>query len=171
MAEIALVGKRGAGKVALCDDADFARLSQYRWHLDRDGYPRTFLPAELGQRRRKTGMHQLLTDARGGYFSDHINGNPLDNRRSNLRPCTRTENNRNRAAFRRSKTGLKGVSPWRGGFRAVIHDGRTQIFLGCFPTKELAAAAYNGAARVLHGKFARFNPIPLTASEVAHAAD
>jgi HNH endonuclease len=102
-AQIPLNGKRGVGKVALCDEADLALLSGFRWHLDRDSYPRTY----VSDRRTTRAMHQMLTDLKGGHYADHINGDPLDNRRANLRPCTHQQNSYNRGAHRQSKTGAK----------------------------------------------------------------
>jgi len=159
MAEIQLHGKRGTGKVALVDDQDAELLNAHSWHVSRDGYTRTQLRDTPG-RRPVIAMHHLLFDEQGQGYRDHINGDPLDNRRANLRPCTKAENNRNRGSHKTSKTGIKGVSPWRGRFRVVIHDGKKQIYLGSFPTADLAAAAYNGAAIVLYGAFARLNVIP-----------
>ncbi|MDL2342597.1 HNH endonuclease [Deinococcus sp. MIMF12] len=153
--------------MALCDDADLALLSQHRWHLSRRGYPRTYWRKE-GVRSATLEMHLLLRDEKGGGYKDHINGDPLDNRRANLRACTAQENAWNRRAHRNSKTGVKGVSPHKGKFRATIHKSGAQIYLGTFTTVELAAAAYNGAAVALYGAFARLNPLPL---EVAHASD
>lgn len=167
MAEIELRGRLGQGKVALCDEADFALLSQYRWHLSRGGYPRTYW-RKAGVRSTTLSMHQLLRDEKGGAYRDHINGDPLDNRRANLRPCTPQENAWNRKGHSNSKTGVKGVSPFRGKYRATIHLGGEQIHLGLFATADLAAAAYNGAAVALFRSFARLNPLPL---EVSHAAD
>lgn len=170
MAEIELRGKRGEGQVALCDDADYALLSQYRWHLTKKGYARTYLRQE-GGRTLSLEMHRLLTDEKGGHYKDHKNGNPLDNRRANLRACTQRENSYNRSTHRNSKTRVKGVSPWRGQFRAVIHKDGEQAQVDLFPSLDLAAAAYNGAAIALFGAFARLNPIPVPAEAVAHAAD
>lgn len=172
MATLTLRGKRGAGRVTLVDDADLPALSQYSWHLSPGGYARTYI-TRPGVRSTTIHLHQLLRDEHGGGYRDHINGDPLDNRRANLRPCTREENNRNRGSHRTSKTGLKGVSPFGKGWRAQIHVGRQQFYLGLYPHPMLAAIAYNAAATVLFGPFARLNDIDLSglALEVARAGD
>ena len=168
MAQIELRGKRGAGKVALVDDQDAELLARHSWHVNRDGYTRTAIRED--GRTRYVSMHLLLQDSAGNRYCDHIDGNPLNNQRRNLRPATVQQNNQNRGAHRNSKTGIKGVSPYRKGFRATIHTGKKQVFLGIYPTLDLAAAAYNGAAIVLFGVFARLNPIPVREA-VKHAAD
>jgi len=168
MAEIKLHGKRGEGKVALCDDADYALLSQYRWHVNSDGYVRTYW-RKPGIRSTTIQMHLLLIDEKGGRYKDHRDGNKLDNRRANLRPCTQQENSFNRRMHRNNKSGYKGVVQRKGKWAAFVHKDRRQTFLGLYDTPELAAAAYNGAARALFGAFARLNVLPLP--EVAHASD
>jgi len=168
MAQIKLRGTRGKGKVVLVDDRDAELLARHRWYLDRDGYPRTQI-REAG-RARHVHLHLLLLDDSGHRYRDHIDGNPLNNQRRNLRPATVQENNQNRGVHRNSKTGVKGVSPYRRGFRVTIHSGRKQHYLGVYPTLDLAAAAYNGAAIALFGAFARLNPIPVPEA-VKHAAD
>lgn len=101
-------------------------------------------------------MHNFIA----GYVGvDHINGNGLDNRRSNLRPATQAENNRNRRPlgaykgvhFRRDRPTT--ARPWRA---EIQHQGR-KIRLGQFATAEAAAAAYDAAARDLFGPFAWLN--------------
>lgn len=173
MAELALTGKRGAGKVMVCDDADLAQLAAHRWHLSHSGYPRTYLRRADGK-STTIEAHLLLTDEQGGRYRDHINGDPLDNRRANLRPCTQQENSFNRRRHKNNRSGFKGVSPYKGSkhkWRAVIHRDGRQVYLGVFPHPVLAAIAYNAAATVLHGPFALVNPIPALHFEVAHAAD
>jgi hypothetical protein len=104
---------------------------------------------------RGVPLHRHLTGAPAGLVVDHINGNTLDNRRSNLRVCTRAENGRNRARNQRHSTGYKCVAPHRSGYIARIqHNGR-RIFLGCFKSPEEAHRAYERAANELHGEFAR----------------
>lgn len=86
---------------------------------------------------------------------DHVNGDRLDNRRSNLRLCTRKENACNVAS--RSRSGFKGVVRERRKWRAVIQfDGQVHQ-LGRFSAPEDAARAYDVAAKKYHGVFAKLN--------------
>lgn len=106
-------------------------------------------------------MHRLITGAGAGQQVDHINGNKLDNRRSNLRLCTQSENMRNRGATALNTSGFKGVHwsandrKWRAGIKV---EGK-RIFLGLYLSKEEAAEAYNRAAESLHGLFASKNKL------------
>lgn len=90
----------------------------------------------------------------GGKEVDHINGDGLDNRRANLRKCSHGQNMMNRVLDRRNKVGARGVSTRRGKFRACIKYLEKTYHLGTYLTKEEAAAAYTGAAKVLYGDFA-----------------
>lgn len=88
---------------------------------------------------------------------DHANGDPLDNRFENLRLASHPQNTRNKKASASSKTGVKGVyyDKSRSLFCAeVIHEGRKHR-LGRFKTCDEAKAAYDAAARMLHGDFHR----------------
>ena len=89
---------------------------------------------------------------------DHINGDPSDNRWSNLREATHAENLRNRGAQRDNASGFKGVYFCDRGirhYRAVIVLNKRKIYLGVFATPEEAHAAYCVAAEKYHGEFAR----------------
>ena len=103
----------------------------------------------------ETGLlHRYIMEATDGLVVDHINGDPLDNRRENLRVCTQKQNCQNRGATR--KTGLKGISLHKATnrWRAYIKiDGR-QKHLGLFPTMEEASKAYAEAAHKYFGEFA-----------------
>jgi hypothetical protein len=93
MKEIALT----QGKVALVDDADYGWLNQWKWTLTI--HLHTCYAYRMkwdGRRNRHISMHRLITGAPKGQECDHINGNGLDNRRSNLRVCTHLINSRNR---------------------------------------------------------------------------
>jgi hypothetical protein len=82
---------------------------------------------------------------------DHINGDPSDNRISNLRDVSRTENQENqRRAQRHNKVGLLGVSPNGKGFISRIKVAGRKVNLGTFPTPEIAHAVYVKAKRYLH---------------------
>ena len=88
---------------------------------------------------------------------DHINGDKLDNAIKNLRLATQAENIRNRPCHNRSKLKIKGVSyvALKKKYAARISINYKSIFLGYFPTPELAHMAYCKAAAELHGEFAR----------------
>lgn len=82
---------------------------------------------------------------------DHINGVRDDNRWSNLRDVSRTLNNQNlRSAKKTSKTGLLGVRPFRGRFRAQIEVNGQSRHLGIYDSPEVAHAAYVAAKRLHH---------------------
>jgi hypothetical protein len=84
-------------------------------------------------------------------------GNPLNNRWSNLRLSTRSQNNANRRRDIRNKSGFKGVSfdRERGNWIARITKESRDYFLGRFATTDKAHEAYAAAARLLYGEFAR----------------
>jgi hypothetical protein len=85
---------------------------------------------------------------------DHKNGDTSDNRRSNLRICSKTENARNRKMNKTNSVGYKGVSKVGTRFRARIWTDEGRKHLGCFETKEEAYQAYIEASRKYHGEFA-----------------
>lgn len=146
------------GLVALVDDKDFARATAVgSWYADPSGctfYARRNVWVDR-DRCVTVKLHRFLT---GWPLVDHVNGNGLDNRRSNLRPATPAENARNRAVRVDSRTGLKGVHRRPDGrFRARIQVGDTRVHLGVFDTATAAADAYDTAAIQAFGPFARLN--------------
>ena len=89
---------------------------------------------------------------------DHIDGNPANNRLSNLRAATRADNQANKGARRDSISGVKGITLRKSGRFAVYirrHDKR--YWIGTFDTMDEAVAAHREAAERLHGEFARHN--------------
>lgn len=116
------------------------------------------LKGDDGPRRGCVLMHRLIMCPPPGMVVDHVNGDPLDNRRGNLRVCTSQQNNRN-AAGRRVKavSAFKGVQLLRGRYRARIRVGMADISLGYFSDAEAAARAYDRAAVEHFGDFARLN--------------
>lgn len=90
---------------------------------------------------------------------DHINGDILDNRWENLRIATHSQNGKNRGAPSNNTSGYKGVSFHRknGKWRAAIHSEGKKYHLGYFNSAELASQAYEEAAKIHHGNFARIS--------------
>lgn len=89
-----------------------------------------------------------------GLEVDHINRNSTDDRIENLRLATDSQNSQNRKVALTNTSGFKGVNRSGTGWQArVMREGK-RVFLGQFPTKEEAAAAYQQAAAEMHGEFA-----------------
>lgn len=98
---------------------------------------------------RKIRLHRFLLDVEKHLVVDHINGDTLDNRKSNLRVISRRDNNKNMKLNKNNTSGHKGVRPVDGKWVATIHANNVKYHLGYFYTKSEAIAAYTGAARVL----------------------
>lgn len=141
------------GKVALVDDEDFIWLSRFTWCADSSGYAMTF----DGQKNIR--MHTMLIRPPKGMVVDHINGNPSDNQRKNLRICTRAENLRNRGKQKNNSSGYKGVywSKGRKKWIAQIKIYGKMKSLGGFEAVIDAVKAYDLAALQIHGEFAKTN--------------
>ena len=155
MKKIKLHGRHGKGKFALVDKDDFESLNQWRWHLSTQGYVKR--SKNLGNGKWKWYfMHSCILKVPNGFENDHKNRNKLDNRKANLRICTKTQNIANRVA--RSKSGYKGVKKCsKNSWRAMIQRDNKMVYLGSYKSPEEAALAYDMAAATLHGEFACLN--------------
>jgi hypothetical protein len=145
------------GKFAKVDDADFERVSQYKWSFHDMGYAFT----NPGPREDKTYilMHRFVNKTPHGMSTDHINGDKLDNRRGNLRDATHAENKWNKPAQANNTSGYKGVSQNKSGTWDMQIRAIGKRVSRRFSTKEAAALAYNDWARKLHGQFAYQNKV------------
>lgn len=87
---------------------------------------------------------------------DHIDGNGMNNKLSNLREASRVQNNHNSLAKSRKYNLPRGVSavPKSKRFRAQISIGNRKKSLGTFKTPEDAGEFYQLAAEMLHGEYA-----------------
>lgn len=146
------------GRVALVDDDAYDHLNQWRWHLT-DGYAVRLSSSSGASKRHAILMHRVIMDAPAEMFVDHINGDRLDNRRSNLRLCSKAENAQNTGPSPRNTSGYKGVHFHKdtGKWGAAISVNRKKHYLGLFATPEAAAHAYDAAAVRYHGAFAKLN--------------
>lgn len=146
----------GNGGQALVDAADLQLVAAIRWRRSNKGYATGRWPGPDGQ-MRSSFMHRLILGAPPGLQVDHINHDRLDNRRSNLRLATGSQNNANR---RHADGKYRGVIYNRGKrkWQAYLGVRGRQLHLGYFETAEQAAAAYNDAARREFDAFATLNP-------------
>jgi hypothetical protein len=108
-------------------------------------------------------MHRIILKAPKDAHVDHINGDGLDNRKWNLRLCTRSQNLCNSSIKRNNTSGYKGVrlDKWIGykKWRAYIWTNGRQKYIGNFSCKNEAAKAYNETATKYYGEFAKLNII------------
>lgn len=124
-------------------------LSERTWCVSKRGY------ATATVNSRKRGLHQFLM-GKEGMDVDHIDGDKLNNVRSNLRVCEHHKNMRNLKP--RHWLTLKGVSKNGTGWTARLRwKGEGSHHLGTFSTEEAAARAYDRKAYELDPEFARLN--------------
>ena len=152
------------GKFAIVDDADFEWLNQRKWQCDSgpySNYATQRIKADGKGRHGNCLMHRLILKPSPGLECDHINSDGLDNRRCNLRLCTRTQNQWNRRKHMAASSIHKGVY-WHKRTRkwvARITVNGERLWLGEFDDETDAAAIYDAAARKHFGDFARPNVI------------
>lgn len=151
---------RHKGMFSMVDDADFEALNQWKWSAEKRGNRFYATRQVISAEGKKTTvrMHREIAQAGDGFEVDHADGNGLNNQRANLRACSTSENQQNRANVRGSSI-YKGVL-WdksHGCWKAkIIVDGK-RIMLGSFDMEESAARRYDQAAKAHFGEFARLN--------------
>jgi hypothetical protein len=146
------------GKVALVDDRDYDWLVRYKWHavkINGSFYAATSEYMEGKTVRRY--MHRFILKTETGIEVDHIDGDALNNLRSNLRQCTHKQNLRNTRIQDGFSSKYKGVGRKKHKWRARIMVDGKDVFLGYFRSEEQAASAYDNAAIKHFGEFARTN--------------
>ena len=172
---------------AIVDDEDYEKLleaikyksgKEGKWYASRSTIDTVY--AMSGD--RKKSIHRIVMNNPKGMDVDHINGDTLDNRKENLRICTRSQNCRNRKLRADSSTGMKGVyeiklkrrkyvsketgeikyyeCKLKKRFQAYIgnpDEPNRHIRIGTYSTLEEAARARDRKALELHGEFAYLN--------------
>ena len=152
------------GKSTTVDDEDFDRLNAYKWYANKEGNTYYAVRHSKRQNRKMIRMHREILGFKAGDGKqiDHINSNGLDNRRANLRICTRSQNKQNQHS-------VCGTSRYKGvcwhkqtkKWQADICLERRQIHLGLFDNEIEAAKAYDAKAKELFGEFAKYNFIKI----------
>lgn len=134
--DIETVVLRGVSVVFnVCDSEIF---HSHRWWTDSRGYVMTQVKTPEGK-RRTIGLHRLIMGDHACDI-DHINRNPSDNTRENLRLCSRSENCKNTADRKGKTSRFRGVSKSRGKWVVVVRIDGKVTWLGSFDTEEQAAA-------------------------------
>lgn len=152
----------GNGLFAICDWCDFNSVKSFKWNstsLDsRVQWAWAHDVENGGEKRKKVAMHNVIMKPSEGFIVDHINGNGLDNRRSNLRIATRQQNTFN-SVHKGGTSKYKGVALDKesGLWRAYIAKDGKRTWLGRFPDELSAAIAYDKAAKDMFGEYAKLN--------------
>lgn len=155
--EAAEIPLNNANEVALVSPQDEEEVRRKSWRM---------VENKAGNRYAVTGkstyMHRFLMECEDQQDIDHINDNGLDNRRENLRVCTRSENIANKRTGGGKYSQYRGVTrspsdnkPWMA---QITVDG-VNIYLGIYETEKEAALAYDKAALDHFGDYARTNII------------
>lgn len=148
------------GQVAIVDDDDFDWLSQWKWHAKYSVHRRKWIAARGIRNHQNKAillMHRQILNLTGSEQTDHINGDTLDNRRSNLRSCDASENCVNRR--RRDASQFRGVFSRGERFRALFTFRGNKYYGGTHATAEEAARAYNELALRHCPEFAILNQV------------
>lgn len=144
-----------SGRYFIFDNEDLDLLKDYHWSVDKYRYAQGFNKSN----GKKVKLHRLLLNTPDNIIVDHINGQPWDNRKSNLRCATQHQNTQNSAMPSSNTTGYKGVcfDKRKKKYLASIHPNGKTKFLGYFSNPQDAAKAYDKAAVLYFGEFARLN--------------
>lgn len=139
-------------------DMEDADLLTFRWSNNGIGYAYRALPRpshKMSYLHREILARIVGRDLVKGECCDHINLNKLDNRRCNLRLATRKQNIQNQPRRVTNRSGYKGVRKYKNcsTYEARITINGQCIYLGSFPTAELAHEAYCAAGRQHFGEF------------------
>ena len=141
--------KLSNGEYALIDEESKPLLTG-SWYKTQNGYAvQKYWDSETRTRRSRR-MHRVVNNTPNGYYTDHINGNKLDNRRCNLRTVTLAENQLNRRLNKNNKFGYPGISlEPNGKYRARIQLKGKKINLGNFSNLQAAKSALTSKRKEL----------------------
>lgn len=139
------------GTPFIFDTEDLDKVKNIAWYTTDRNYVNSYSNKKLYI------LHRLIMDAPKDMVVDHINGNPLDNRKCNLRICTDAENHRNHKVSKSNTSGCTGVSfeSYSQKWRAIIMYQGKKIELGSYKNLDDAVAARKEAEAKYFGEFSR----------------
>lgn len=153
------------GFKVLVDDDDYEYLQFYKWRahvIYYKGNRNKFkVYAQTRRNYQSISLHRLITKCPKGLLVDHIDGNTLNNQKSNLRICTYSQNLQNQVSCVKRYKGTD-YKPKDKRFNATIRVNKKNISLGYYKAEETAAYAYNVAALYYFKEFANLNKLDLT---------
>lgn len=164
------IGTLPSGDEFIIDAEDIEAVSQYWWYKKPD---QDYIICDLhhkGKLLRRIRLHRFLMNVLDDnrVVVDHINRNPRDCRKSNMRIATQSQNCLNKSRHSKNTSGYTGVQyeKSKGKYVAIIQIARVNIRLGSSESKIECAQMYNEAAKILYGDFAgELNDVPEPISE------
>lgn len=144
-------------QVALIDDEDEVKVNGIKWYVNKKtGYVYGYFGYN-----KKIYLHRFILDnLTDEQYVDHIDRNPLNNCKVNLRICSNMQNSHNRKGVHATSK-YKGVS-WEkrvNKWRVTINYNYKQKHIGTFDNEIDAAKAYNRAAKEMFGEFCLLNEV------------
>lgn len=142
------IGYTTKGEEFYFDLEDYDKIKDYCWSIDKRGYVNSY--------RRKFLLHRIVMNLKNDEEVDHINRNPNDNRKENLRLCNRSQNMSNRGIPKNNSSGIIGVF-WESSvnkWTAHITVNRKRMKIGRFCDKEEAIKTRLKAEKEYFGEFA-----------------
>lgn len=148
------------GKTILLDAEDIVRISKHTFFHDGGSNRRVSTWVYTQLKRTRTPISRLVIDFPAHLVADHINSDIHDNRKSNLRVCTKTENLRNKSKPKHGKTStyigvsvVKATDNWVASYRS----NNKKVHIGTFKTQLEAAIARDNFVHLEYGGFAKLN--------------
>lgn len=134
--------KLSNGNFAIVDKDDFSKFVSHKWYQHNSGYA-----VRKPRGSSAIYMHRQVIECPKGFEIDHINRNPLDNRKENLRAVSHSENSQNRPKQRNNTSGYKGVffDKRRNKWWSMKVKNKKRIYLGTFNSAQEASKAYESS--------------------------
>lgn len=150
------------GQTLLIDDEDIDLIRNYRWRVRDKKTNHVRRVTSIRGKSKTIYLHRAIMEKHGknltNKFIDHIDRNPLNCQKDNMRVATASNNSCNISVRADNTTGIKGVNKTREGYyQARIGINGKRIYLGTYKTIELATESYNKAAEEYHKDFAFIN--------------
>jgi hypothetical protein len=144
------------GYYAIVDDEDYFRVSVISWFAKVSSNGKT-ARAVGNIKGKKVPMSRFLLNATAGSVVDHIDGNPLNNQKKNLRICSQSQNLMNQRVRDDNSSGVKGVSYHKQSmtWHAYIQVNGKRKNIGFFYSKDEAISARREAETKVYGEYAR----------------
>lgn len=149
------------GKYTIVDNIDFEWVNSFKWYAKKQG-EKSKVARNITNKKGTQDtvlLHRIIMKCPKGMEVDHIDGDPLNNQRKNLRLCTKKQNRQNKGFSKNNQSGYKGVTLHRNVYEVYVRKNNRHTFVGSHKNKHEAAKIYNKEAKKVFGKFSKLNII------------